>query len=109
VNLISNAAHAMAGHGRLTLRTQATPDRISASISDTGIGIPKVNLTRVFDPFFTTKDPGKGTGLGLSIVYKIVSKYKGTLTVDSEEGKGTTFSVHFPVQVYQKEVPHGVA
>jgi signal transduction histidine kinase len=110
VNLISNAAHAMAGHGRLTLRTRATPDCISASVIDTGTGIPKANLTRIFDPFFTTKDPGKGTGLGLSIVYKIVSKYEGTLTVDSQEGTGTTFSVHFPVvKAYQKEAPHGVA
>ena len=110
VNLISNAAHAMAGQGRLTLRTWVDCDRIGASITDSGSGIPKANLSRIFDPFFTTKDPGKGTGLGLSIVYKIVSKYEGTLTVDSEEGKGATFSIHFPAaKVCRKEAHHGVA
>jgi PAS domain S-box-containing protein len=110
VNLISNAAHAMAGQGCLTLRTCADGDRITASITDTGSGIPRANLSRIFDPFFTTKDPGKGTGLGLSIVYKIVSKYEGTLTVDSEEDKGATFSIHFPAaKVCRKEAHHGVA
>ena len=109
VNLISNAAQAMAGHGYLTLSTRADSDRVAASVTDTGSGIPKANLTRIFDPFFTTKDPGEGTGLGLSIVYKIVSKYEGTVSVDSEEGKGTTFTVHFPVMKgCTKEAHNGV-
>jgi signal transduction histidine kinase len=54
-------------------------------------------LGKIFDPFFTTKEPGKGTGLGLSIAYKIVSKYSGEIHVDSEEGKGSTFTIHFPI------------
>ncbi|MCK5324203.1 MAG: peptidylprolyl isomerase, partial [Desulfobulbaceae bacterium] len=64
-------------------------------------GIPPEHLNRIFEPFFTTKDVGKGTGLGLSIVYDIVSKnHKGDITVDSEEGKGTTFTVKLPVTAY---------
>src|SRR5205823_12067964 len=110
VNLISNAAQAMAGHGCLTLTTRIDTNRIAASVSDTGSGIAKANLTRIFDPFFTTKDPGEGTGLGLSIVYNIVSKYEGTISVDSEEGKGTTFTVHFPVmKLGRKEAADGMA
>jgi two-component system NtrC family sensor kinase len=110
VNLISNAAQAMAGRGCLTLTTRIDTTRIAASVSDTGSGIPKANLTRIFDPFFTTKDPGEGTGLGLSIVYKIVSKYEGTVSVDSEEGKGTTFTVHLPVmKLGRKEAHDGMA
>ena len=109
VNLISNAAQAMGGHGCLTLATRLDTDRIAASVSDTGSGIPKANFTRIFDPFFTTKDPGVGTGLGLSIVYKIVSKYEGTVSVESEEGKGTTFTVHLPVmKLGRKEALDGM-
>jgi two-component system NtrC family sensor kinase len=96
--LISNAVDAMAGSGRLTLRTDLQDDMIAVAISDTGCGIPKHLVGKIFDPFVTTKDPGKGTGLGLSIVYKIVSRYGGRIGVDSEEGKGATFTVKFPWQ-----------
>jgi signal transduction histidine kinase len=57
--------------------------------------------SKIFDPFFTTKDPGKGTGLGLSVVYKLVTKYGGSVAVESEEGKGTTFIIRFPWQPEQ--------
>jgi PAS domain S-box-containing protein len=97
VNLISNAVQAMAGEGRLTLATRASASRVTARITDTGCGMPKSLLGKIFDPFFTTKEPGKGTGLGLSIAYKIVSKYGGEIHVDSEEGKGSTFIIHFPI------------
>ena len=97
VNLAGNAAQAMHGHGRLTLCTWQHGMHICASISDTGCGIPKAALNNIFDPFFTTKDPGKGTGLGLSIVNKIVNKYDGNITVDSEQGRGTTFTIEFPM------------
>ena len=98
VNLISNAIHAMQGEGRLTLATRAEADFISASVTDTGIGIPKANLKKIFDPFFTTKESGKGTGLGLSIVHKIVAKYGGRIIVESEETKGTSFIVQFAIR-----------
>ena len=96
VNLIGNAAQAMNGAGRLTLSTCLVDSRIEVSIADTGSGIPTQILPRIFDPFFTTKEPGKGTGLGLSIVHKIVTKYEGRITVESEEGRGTTFRLQFP-------------
>lgn len=95
VNVISNAVEAMNGAGRLTLSTIREDGAVSVSIVDTGCGIPKHLLGKIFDPFVTTKDPGKGTGLGLSIVYKIVAKYGGRITVESEEGTGTCFTMHF--------------
>ncbi len=66
-------------------------------ISDTGVGIPKQDLSKVFDPFFTTKEVGKGTGLGLNIVYNIINQHDGTIDVDSTVGKGTTFRIRIPV------------
>lgn len=97
INLIVNAAQAMNGKGRLTLTTRLHGQSIGVSISDTGCGIPKALLNRIFDPFFTTKDAGKGTGLGLSIAHKIATKYGGKISVESEEQKGTTFMIEFPV------------
>jgi signal transduction histidine kinase len=66
-------------------------------IQDTGSGIPPENLTRIFDPFFTTKPTGKGTGLGLWITTTLVQKHLGEITVRSEIGTGTTFTVSLPV------------
>ncbi len=97
VNIISNAVQAMKGTGCLTLSTFLEPEKMVVSIADTGCGIPKATLKRIFDPFFTTKDPGSGTGLGLSIAYKIAAKYRGKINVQSEVGKGTTFTIEFPV------------
>jgi signal transduction histidine kinase len=96
VNLISNAAQAMNGTGRLTLATAQEGAWIDVTIADNGPGIPASILPKIFDPFFTTKESGKGTGLGLSIVHKIVTKHNGTITVDSTEGKGTMFRLRFP-------------
>ena len=96
VNLVSNAVEAMSGTGLLTVQVSHGEEKIAVVIQDTGCGIPPDLMGKIFDPFVTTKDPGKGTGLGLSIVYKIVAKYGGRITVDSEEGKGSTFTVTFP-------------
>jgi PAS domain S-box-containing protein len=96
VNIISNAVEAMGGTGQLTLRAGLHDEKVTVSIQDTGCGIPPHLLGKIFDPFVTTKDPGKGTGLGLSIVYKIVAKYGGRITVESEEGQGSTFTIEFP-------------
>lgn len=99
MNLLINAAQAIPDRGEITVRTFQENGHIRIQIRDTGAGISKENLPRLFDPFFTTKEPGKGTGLGLSIAHSIVvEKHHGTLAVQSEMGKGTTFTITLPVE-----------
>jgi two-component system, NtrC family, sensor kinase len=95
VNLVTNAVQAMSGRGRLTLTTAARQGWITITIRDTGSGISVANLEKIFTPFFTTKG-NKGTGLGLYIVQTLVKKYGGRISVSSEEGKGSTFTIEFP-------------
>ncbi len=97
LNLVNNAIDAIERPGgTVTVSTRASGDDVVLEVSDTGKGIPEANLARIFDPFFTTKPVGQGTGLGLSICYGIIEKMGGTITVESEIEKGTTFSVVFP-------------
>jgi PAS domain S-box-containing protein len=96
-NLITNAFQAMNEKGgALTLSTRSLKDTVEIKVSDSGMGIPQKNINKIFDPFFTTKKIGEGTGLGLNIVYRIVTKYEGTIDVESKEGIGTTFTIKFP-------------
>lgn len=96
-NLITNAFQATDGKGGiLTLSTRSLRDSVEVKVSDNGMGIPQKYLGHIFDPFFTTKKTGEGTGLGLNIVYRIVTKYGGTIDVESKEGLGTTFILRFP-------------
>jgi signal transduction histidine kinase len=67
-------------------------------VQDNGVGIPDDKLGVVFDPFYTTKPPGKGTGLGLNVVYRILTKYRGNISVESKVGEGTTFYLRIPLQ-----------
>jgi signal transduction histidine kinase len=67
-------------------------------ISDTGVGIPKNIQSKIFDPFFTTKHVGQGTGLGLNITYNIIKQHNGNITVRSEPGEGTTFTISLPIK-----------
>jgi len=97
INLLVNAAQAIQGEGRISLRTRAVDDWVEISIQDTGQGIPAENLPKLYDPFFTTKDIGKGTGLGLSVVYGIVNEHGGQIDVASRPGQGTTFTIYLPV------------
>jgi PAS domain S-box-containing protein len=98
-NLITNAFQAMDGNGgRLVLSTRSLKDSVEAKVSDSGNGIPQKYINQIFDPFFTTKNPGEGTGLGLNIVYRIVTKYEGTIDVESKEQVGTTFKIKFPIR-----------
>ncbi len=93
-NLILNAVQAMPQGGRLTLRTTLANGRIRIDVQDTGCGIPKENLLKLFTPFFTTKEKGKGVGLGLAVVHGIVERHRGKIEVQSEVGKGTTFTIY---------------
>jgi signal transduction histidine kinase len=97
VNLITNACHAMAPGGQVTLTTRRDDQEVVAEVRDTGTGIDPKHLSRIFDPFFTTKEEGKGTGLGLSIVQGIVESHGGRITVDSQLGQGTAFILRLPL------------
>jgi signal transduction histidine kinase len=105
LNLITNALDAMpqGGHLRISTQIQSTPAPsgenrrwVEISIADTGIGITEESKKRIFDPFFTTKKIGEGTGLGLAICEKIIKEHAGRLEVESEVGKGSTFSIFIP-------------
>jgi len=101
MNILMNAVQAMDEHGTITIRTgrDRTGESVEVAISDTGAGIPPGQIDRIFDPFFTTKESSQGTGLGLSIAYGIVTNYHGTISVQSEVGKGSTFTIRMPVGV----------
>lgn len=99
LNLVYNASEAMANGGTLTVtanRASGSKEFLEVVISDTGSGIAKEDMENIFDPFFTTKEEEKGVGLGLSVVYGIIAKHNGTIEVESELGKGSTFKVRLP-------------
>ena len=98
INLIFNAIDAMLDGGTLTIISSFDPNRgmVEIRIEDTGCGIADEDLPHIFDPFYSTKTEGKGLGLGLSMVYGIIDRHKGTITVDSEVGKGTVFTISLP-------------
>ncbi|MDD5176885.1 MAG: ATP-binding protein [Sterolibacterium sp.] len=109
MNMVVNAQHAVEEGGDINIQTRRvlraanaeygdTPvPMVELSITDTGCGIPKENLKRIFDPFFTSKEVGKGTGLGLSVSHGIVSAHGGSIEVESQVGKGSTFRTYLPV------------
>jgi signal transduction histidine kinase len=101
MNLLTNAAQAInqsGKGGRIRVRASRSSEsgRVVIAISDDGPGIAPEVLPRIFDPFFTTKDVGQGSGLGLSIVHGIVERHGGTISVDSELGRGTAFTITLP-------------
>ncbi len=98
LNLIQNAIHAVEKktERRLSISTASEDGFVVVRVTDNGTGIPKHVQPKIFDPFFTTKPVGQGTGLGLSICYNIVQKHGGSLSFETEEGKGTTFIVKIP-------------
>ncbi|MCP4667885.1 MAG: PAS domain-containing protein, partial [Deltaproteobacteria bacterium] len=99
LNLVFNAIESMPKGGQL--HVISNPDRAGKNalveIRDTGYGIPEEHLDHVFDPFFTTKAESEGTGMGLSIVYGIVKNHQGSIKVESQVGKGTSFVLNFPI------------
>jgi two-component system NtrC family sensor kinase len=107
MNLISNAAEAMEacrGERILSIQTKHLSEKESESVSvaDNGVGIPKENLSKLFEPFFSTKKKGKGVGLGLSVVYGIIQEHGGSIQVQSEEGRGTIFTIQLPLKANPK-------
>lgn len=96
MNLFLNARQAMDGGGTLTVGGSASDGEVRVTVADTGVGIPPDNRERLFEPFFTTKPKGEGTGLGLTICHSIVAQHRGRIEVESEPGKGSTFTVVLP-------------
>jgi len=96
IPIIKNAVQAMGAEGRLLLTTRQQAGDIIVTIEDNGPGIPEAYRHRIFDPFFTTKGQGQGTGLGLNTAYRILENFSGSIDMDSEEGRGTIFTLRFP-------------
>ncbi len=103
LNLISNAIDAIGKDGLIQVTSGRMASRIVVKVIDNGPGIPKEQHGRIFDPFFTTKKGGKGTGLGLWISYTIIEKMGGTLSFNSEAGKGSMFTVEIPIVTPEKK------
>ncbi|MDR0640988.1 MAG: PAS domain S-box protein [Treponema sp.] len=95
LNLVKNAAAAMPGGGKLTVKTGRKDNEAFISVMDTGLGIPEENLSKIFEPYFTTK--ATGSGLGLTLVFKIIREHQGEISVKSREGEGTSFTISLPV------------
>ena len=97
LNILVNAAQALENQGKINIRTWQDQRLVKVAISDTGPGIPESDRERIFEPFFTTKEVGKGTGLGMSISYDIIQEHRGQILLESEEGRGTTFTIELPL------------
>ena len=97
INLCNNARDSMPEGGELTLAGKRVNDDIVVTIFDTGLGMDEDTVKKIFDPFYTTKDVGKGTGLGLSITHGIIEEHNGSISVSSKPGKGTRFTISFPL------------
>jgi signal transduction histidine kinase len=102
LNLLINARQAIKGKGAITISTYAKNNKVYVEFKDTGKGIAREDLTKIFDPGFTTKGVGVGTGLGLSICYQIIQDHRGEILVESEVGKGTTFTVILPMNLEKR-------
>ena len=98
MNLLVNASQSFEEPGIITVSTRSDDDWVYVTVSDTGCGIPEDKIASIFDPFFTTKPVGSGTGLGLSISFGIIEEHGGTLTVASEQGAGSRFTIKLPIQ-----------
>jgi PAS domain S-box-containing protein len=102
MNLVSNAAEAMESRGggqlRIATRHSLRDNKLVIDFTDTGVGVPEKNLSKLFEPFFTTKKKGKGVGLGLSVAYGIIQEHGGSIYVESHSGEGTNFNVKLPLK-----------
>jgi len=98
LNLVNNAIDATDGAGKVTIVVDSEEDQLRIEVTDTGCGMPREQMEKVFLPFFTTKEVGKGTGLGLSVSYGIIKGLGGRISVQSEPGRGSTFTVTLPLE-----------
>ncbi len=98
LNLLNNAMEAITMGGEITITTKKVGNQAMVSIADSGSGIQPGDLNHIFEPFFTTKPAVKGTGLGLSVTYGIIKHHGGDIQVQSEVGKGTTFTITLPIE-----------
>ncbi|NME68421.1 ATP-binding protein [Flammeovirga aprica] len=98
MNILNNAEQAIKGEGNLTIKTWYDAKMVFIKISDDGSGMDKEIVSKIFDPFFTTKPVGLGTGLGMSISFGIIQDHSGDIKVDSEVGKGTSFTISLPIE-----------
>jgi CheY-like chemotaxis protein len=108
VNLIQNAAHAIAATGRpgtIHLRARRWMDGVAVEVTDDGTGMSTEIASHVFEPFFTTKPDSQGTGLGLSISQGIIKEHGGRITLATEAGRGSTFTIEFPGRVREPSLP----
>ena len=97
IALATNAIDAMPDGGTIRFRAYPQQKSVAIEVEDTGVGIPAEDLSKIFEPFFTTKEVGRGTGLGLAVCYGIITDHAGRLSVRSNVGKGTTFTILLPI------------
>jgi len=102
VNILINARQAIRGKGEITITTYEKKGNVYIEFKDTGGGIPQEQVNRIFDPGYTTKGVGVGTGLGLSICYQIIQEHQGVIRVESEVGKGSTFTLIIPTDLEER-------
>lgn len=97
MNIIDNSCYAIKDKGTIHIRLQKEENNVIIEIKDNGCGMTKEQAAKIFEPFYTTKPVGEGTGLGMSISYKVIQNHNGTIAVESEEGKGTKFTIRLPI------------
>jgi two-component system, NtrC family, sensor kinase len=102
-NLLVNAAQSISVSGTITIKSWHEQDQVLFRVSDTGSGIPPEIIKRIFEPFFTTKPVGKGAGLGLTITYDIIRKHNGEIALESELGKGSSFTIRLPIEQSEED------
>ncbi len=105
VNLIKNAAEALQTGGEIRIKTFLEGGKVILRVADNGVGIKGEHLKKVFEPFWSTKEVSTGTGMGLAVSHGIISRHEGSISVESEEGRGTIFTVMLPLAKEPKEVP----
>ncbi|MFN3712076.1 MAG: ATP-binding protein [Alcanivoracaceae bacterium] len=106
LNILTNAAQAISGHGLIRISTELDHDQALIRIRDDGCGMPEAVRKRIFDPFYTTKPVGEGTGLGLAISFQIIEQHGGRIEVESQEQQGTEFRIWLPLrQTTSTDIP----